>query len=256
MEVISWFELLILLAAGILTGIVNTLAGSGTIISIGSMLFLGIPIDLANTTNRLGVLFQNVTGVFSIRKYGSITSSHVPLTALFATLLGALIGAYFAIKISTSSLEVVALVVIVGMIAYTIHDLGGSSKPALKIDFPSRKPLLKILLFLLIGFYGGFIQIGVGILLVIGLKAVYQGNWKESNYLKLLIILVYTVPTTIYFGLSGMIAWLPGMILSIGQIGGAYVAGWVVGVNEKVMQAIPYVILFMLVLTGLKILLF
>ena len=59
---IDFLEIILLLMAGVVTGIVNTIAGSGTIFSVGTMLFVGIPIELANTTNRLGVLFQNIAG--------------------------------------------------------------------------------------------------------------------------------------------------------------------------------------------------
>ena len=114
---IDFLEIILLLMAGVVTGIVNTVAGSGTIFSVGTMLFVGIPIELANTTNRLGVLFQNIAGTVSFKKFGGLRHLYFPFGTAFSVLAGALIGAYLASIIETQLLEVIALVVILLMIS-------------------------------------------------------------------------------------------------------------------------------------------
>lgn len=252
MEFYSPLEYLILFAAGIITGIVNTLAGSGTIFSVGTMLFFGIPLEIANTTNRLGVLFQNISGLLSIRKYGQFERLKTPFVAFFSTLIGAIIGAYLAVHIAIQWLESIALLVIILMIFYTFFTIRRSSLLR-QLKFKGNK-LTHMMVFFIIGCYGGFIQIGVGIVLLFALKSIYKLDWVAANYLKLVIILAYTIPTLLFFGFSGMVLWITGGILAVGQVLGAYLAGWGISINKKIAQAIPYIILLMLIVTGMKLL--
>jgi uncharacterized membrane protein YfcA len=251
-ETYTYLEITILLLAGIITGIVNTAAGSGTIFSVGSMIFLDIPIELANITNRLGVFFQNIAGILSFKRFGNIKMSNLPLMAIIATFIGALVGAYFASEISTETLEFVALIVISIMILSTIIDLFRKQR----VSSVSRgiDKMYRPLIFILIGFYGGLIQIGIGILVLIGLRQTYNFDWNEANYIKLLIILIYTVPTLLFFVHKSMIVWLPGVCLAIGQVVGGYASGWLFNFNFRLRNAIPYLILVMLCATALKIL--
>ena len=231
-----------------LTGIVNTTAGSGTIFSVGTMLFLDVPLDIANTTNRLGVLFQNLSGILAIRRHGGVSHA-VPFIAFFSTFFGALLGAYFAVDVSEQSLNWIALVVILAM---SIHIITALLKIEIFLLPKGLSNSVKPAIFFCIGCYGGFIQIGVGIVLLLGLKAMYGLDWIQANYFKLLIILAYTIPTLLFFGYSGMVLWVTGGALALGQIIGAYLAGWGISINEKIAQGLPYIILIMLLVTGVK----
>lgn len=240
-------------AAGIITGMVNTIAGSGTIFSLGAMVFLGIPIEIANTTNRLGVLFQNIAGTISFRRYDTLSHLKLPYVAAAATFIGALVGAYFAANVSSGTFELLALVVILAMIVQSILELRGA-RITFALDVFGGSATAEWIVFFLIGLYGGFLQIGVGILLLLGIRAFFRLSWNASNYFKLLIVLIYTVPTTIYFALIGMIEWQAGIFLALGQIIGAYGAARVFSLNEKLKAYIPYFVLSMLILTALRIL--
>jgi hypothetical protein len=246
-----WIIFLYLLTK-ILKGAINTLAGSGTIVAFAGMLYTGIPLELANTTNRLGVLFQNISGTLAFRRHGRI-SIKIPVIPAVATLLGAFLGAYFAAHVTTRLLDLLALMVISGMLVYTFFDT--FRKTAL-ISLPglTLSPFGKSVLFFLIGLYGGFIQIGVGILLLLGLRGALHLEWNQANYIKLLIVLIYTVPTTLYFVWEGMVLWYPGLTLAVGQIAGAYFSGWLFSIRPSLKQFIPYFILLMLVITAVKIL--
>ena len=247
----SYFEITALLLAGIVTGVVNTAAGSGTIFSVGSMLFVQIPIEIANTTNRLGVFFQNISGIFSFKRFGDIKINKLPVVAIVATLVGALTGAYYAAEIDTATLESIALFVIVLMIIFTIIDLLRHQRISRVNWIPGK--IMRPVIFLLIGFYGGLIQIGIGILVLLGLRHTYNYDWNEANYIKLLIILIYTVPTLLFFVHKRMVLWVPGMSLAIGQILGGYLSGWIFNFNYRLRNMIPYLILIMLIATAIKI---
>jgi len=243
----------LLFLAGIVTGVVNTIAGSGTIFSLGTMVFLGIPIEIANTTNRLGVLFQNIAGSLSYRRYDSLSHLRLPYVAAAATFAGALLGAYFAANVSSGTFELLALAVIMALILQSVLDMQGVAL-TFSLNFASTSTVAEVAVFFLIGLYGGFIQIGVGILLLLGIRAFFRLSWNESNYLKLLIVLIYTVPTTVYFAVVGMIRWEAGLFLALGQIIGAYGAARVFSLNAKWNAYIPYFVLGMLILTALRIL--
>jgi uncharacterized membrane protein YfcA len=248
-------EAILLFAAGIITGMVNTIAGSGTIFSLGAMVFLGIPIEIANTTNRLGVLFQNIAGALSYRRYESLSHLRLPYVAAAATFAGALVGAYFAANVSSGTFELLALVVILGLIMQSVLEIRGTAL-SFSLRFSQKSPVAEIATFFLIGLYGGFIQIGVGILLLLGIRAFFQLSWNASNYFKLLIVLIYTVPTTIYFAMVGMIEWQAGTFLALGQIIGAYGAARLFSLNDRLKAYIPFFVLGMLTLTALRILLY
>lgn len=247
-------DLIIFLLAGILTGIVNTIAGSGTIFSIGTMVFMGMPIEIANITNRLGVFFQNISGSLTYRKFDNLNHIRLPYPAMIATLIGAVTGAYFAANVSSSIFEIIALIVMLYLIIQTVMDIRNSKWEKGEI-VTSNSKILKSIIFFSIGFYGGFIQIGVGILLLLGIRRFLKHSWIESNYLKLIIVLIYTIPTTLYFAWVGMIEWRAGSILAIGQIIGAYAAARTFTVNKKLKKLIPYFVLFMLVITSSRIIL-
>lgn len=248
----EWTHTLLFVVAGILTGIINTVAGSGTIVSMGSMILFGIPIELANTTNRLGVFFQNVFGILSVRRHDSVRHMKIPLDQSISTLFGALAGAVAAAYISSESLNYIVLFVIIVMMIYTLRDILRPKQPDMRNGFLLPK-WMSVLIFFSIGFYGGFLQIGVGILMLIGLRAINQLQWNTANYLKLVIILIYTVPTTLYFIYMDMIVWIPGFTLAFGQIIGAYAAGWLFSINPLLKRSIPYMVLLMLMITAVKI---
>ena len=245
----------VLFFAGVLTGVVNTVAGSGTIFSLGTMVLLGIPIEIANTTNRLGVLFQNIAGVVTFRRFGSFSEVKLPLSIVLSTLCGAGLGAFFAATIQSKSFESIALIVIMLMSVQTTLEIIGRTPALRRLKMSRLSMAAQLPLFFFIGFYGGLIQIGVGILLLLGLRSFLNLKWNESNYFKLLVVLIYTVPTLAYFIWVDMIEWKAGLVLAFGQIFGAYMAARVTSINLKLQSLIPYFVLVMLLLTAIRILL-
>ena len=253
MEGISAFEITIYVLAGIITAIVNTLAGSGTIFSFGALLYLGVPIDLANTTNRIGVFFQNVTAIITFRSYGKYSLRNLKLQYVIPTLAGAMIGAFAAINVSERFLDIVAGIAMVILLFDAIFDF----KKYIKNMhwFNTHTPWISVLLFFIIGLYGGFIQIGIGIMVVFAIHLVSDSDLVESNFLKLIIILVYTVPTTIYFIYQGKIIWVPALALTVGQIIGAIAAGIFSNVSTNAGFWIRRLLVLMILATLIKVLL-
>jgi hypothetical protein len=116
-------EIILLVFAGIITGIINTVAGSGTIVSLGALVWIGLPITLANTTNRVGVFFQNSTALVTLRFFNSWPSKSLRWVHLTATLIGALLGGIAAANISQQSLEIIASIVLILLMLTMIFDI-------------------------------------------------------------------------------------------------------------------------------------
>jgi len=209
--------------AGILTGVINTIAGSGTVVSLGSMIWHGVPVYLANTTNRLGVFFQNIA---AIRTYVAKSDLHTrdrPMFIIIPTLLGAMIGAFIAVEISNQAITWIASAVMVLMLVVLAGKLKQRVRSLHHLD--KRMQRVRFVIFVLVGIYGGLIQIGIGILLLVAIMLFSSLDYYQANMVKLIVILIYTVPTVILFIATDMIDWRPAIALSIGQIAGAYLGG-------------------------------
>lgn len=225
-----WEETALLLVAGFLAGIVNTISGSGTLFSLGALIIMDVPIILANTTTRPGVFVQNFAGLWSIRRFGSLSFDKVPYDIVFPSTFGALVGAYFAVNVSDRLLTIVAslaMILSMWMILFPRSIPLSTGKNVRMVSY------IKYFLFWLVGFYGGFIQIGVGLLMLAVITNFVTDEYSYANTLKLIIILLYTIPTTIYFIAGDQILWKAALLLAAGQFGGAYLAGFFLVVNKN-----------------------
>lgn len=245
-----WQETALLLIAGFLAGVVNTISGSGTLFSLGALIIMDVPIVLANTTARPGVFVQNFSGLSSIRRYGRLSFKKIPWDVVVFSTFGALFGAYFAVHVSDMMLTIVASL---AMILSLWMILFPPSKPLLTNKKVKLLPYLKWSLFLLVGFYGGFIQIGVGLLMLAVVTSFINKEFSDANALKLIIILVYTIPTTIYFVINDQILWRAAIWLAIGQLVGAYLAGFFLMVNKGAKFWSKMLALIFIIVTLIKI---
>ena len=224
-------EEILFILGGILAGIVNTLSGSGSLFSLGVMTLTGIPLVLANIASRPGVLFQNITAIFVLKRYYRLRASDIPTKPAIACCLGAMVGAYCAARVSGDLFNHIASGVMLILLLFYLFP-GALRKIALTRHI-SLSTHTQLLLFLLTGFYGGFIQIGIGILVLTLLLSVLQLPYAKSNAYKLAIILIYTLPTTLYFALNGQVLWKPALLLAIGQVVGAYLAAVFIGKSQS-----------------------
>ncbi|HPE86220.1 MAG: sulfite exporter TauE/SafE family protein [Bacteroidia bacterium] len=218
----SIFEALALILAGLLVGFINTLAGGGSIISLSLLMFLGLPANLANATNRVGVLLQNIVAVTSFSQKKTIDFKKgigLALPAFFGSLLGALV----AIDLNKKVIEtVIGIIMLLMLVFIVIKPIRWIKENPLLIN--KKVTLVQIILFFLIGFYGGFIQLGVGYFLIAGLVLNAGYDLVKANAIKVFIILIYTPITLVVFHLSGQINWAYGLTLGIGTMLGGFVA--------------------------------
>lgn len=218
----EWYLYLAVIAAGFGAGFINTLAGSGSLITLPLLIFLGLPANVANGTNRVGVLFQNLVSVGSFRQQHVLDVKSGLMLAVPA-ILGSLLGAQIAVNLDEQLMRrtIGALMVAMLFIILIRPKRWLAGRPEATAHRPG---LGQLLIFFAIGIYGGFIQAGVGIFLLAGLVLGVGFDLVRANAVKVLIILCFTLFALAVFVLNNQVWWGMGFLLAIGNAVGGWVA--------------------------------
>jgi uncharacterized protein len=206
---------------GFAAGFINTLAGSGSLLTLPILILLGLPANVANGTNRVGVVLQNIVAVATFRKRGVL-----PLAGswklILPSVVGAVIGAELAVDLDEALLRrtigVLMLVLLVVMLLKPERWIAEHAAPR------APRLLVEVPLFFVIGVYGGFIQVSVGLFLMAGLVLGAGYNLVGANALKNLIVLVFSAAALVVFVVNDQVQWTLGLLLGGGQAVGAWVA--------------------------------
>ena len=218
----DWYIYPAVIAAGFGCGFINTLAGSGSLISLPVLIFLGLPANIANGTNRVGILIQTVVSLRSFKKQNMLDLRGGIMLALPA-IVGGIIGAQIAVNLDEQMLRRVIGALMVVMLVFIL----ARPKRWLKgqLEVLGRRPrALELVIFFFIGAYGGFIQAGVGIFLLAGLVLGVGYDLVRANAVKVLIVLCFTVFAMVVFMINGQILWGLGLLLAVGNAGGGWLA--------------------------------
>lgn len=212
---------LLLFGVGIVSGFLNVMAGGGSLISLPVMVFLGIPAPVANGTNRIAILVQNISAVTTFFHKG-FSDFRLSLSLASCTLPGAVVGAFAGTRLDGQWFELLLAVI---MLAVMLLMAFGRDKPPVQ-DSPVRPSPKRMLLghFLMVGvgFYGGLIQVGVGFLIMPVLHRVLGLDLVRVNMHKVFVIGIYTVVALIIFATQVDILWLLGLCLAAGTA----IGGW------------------------------
>jgi uncharacterized membrane protein YfcA len=207
-------QALVLALAGLAAGFINTLAGGGSVITIPALEWITGSPGIANATNRIAVLFQNIGAVAGFHT-GRAVPFRLALRLAIPASIGGLSGACVATLLEPPAMRV-ALSIAIGLVA-----LAAVVRPPRTP--PLRSPWTEAI-FLLVGFYTGFLQVGVGFLLLACLVGGLSLDLVRANAAKVLIVLVATVPSLVLFGLTGHLRLAEGLVLACGNTGGAWIA--------------------------------
>lgn len=212
-------EYIILVFAGIAAGFINVVAGGGSLITLPLMIFMGLPPTVANASNRVALMAQNIVAVtnFSKNKVGG--GKYGVILGIMA-LLGAIIGAQLAVDIPEDVFNKILSIV---MIAVAVLILTNPNMTALQEERTTGKHrIIGIISFFFIGIYGGFLHAGIGFIMILTLVKVNRFTLVKTNSIKVLVALIYTAAALSVFIIEGVIDWKAGIILAFGSATG----GW------------------------------
>jgi uncharacterized membrane protein YfcA len=222
---------LLLFGVGCVAGTINLLAGGGSLLTLPVLIFLGLPPTVANGTNRVAILMQNVGAVTSFRRHGLVEWGWIKTAALPGA-LGAVLGSWLGTQMDDDAFRRILAMVMMAVALYTILDPFGRAEGGDKLD-PELFPLGRVglsIAFFVAGVYGGFIQVGVGFILL-GIAAGAGLDLVRGNALKVLIGLGFTVPALVIYSRSAMVDWQLGAALGAGNL-----VGGLLGVRLNVLK--------------------
>jgi len=217
----EWYIILLVIFIGFVAGFINTLAGSGSLLTLPLLIFLGLPANIANGTNRIAILLQNIIGVASFKKQKVFKYKEGIFLAIPA-IIGSVIGAFLAVDLDEQLMKKFIAGLLVFMFFMILY------KPQRwitgKKDIKEKASVWQIIVFFFIGLYGGFIQAGVGFFLLAGLVLSVGYDLVKANAIKVLIVLLYTIFALAIFIFNKQVNYTFGFTLAIGNMLGAYVA--------------------------------
>ena len=224
------YQIPIIIITGFVAAFLNTVGGGGSLFSVPILTFLGLPITSANATSRVAILFQNISAVGGFRSKGIELPWPYSLYLGLSSLGGGLIGALLASRIQDDIFNKIFVAVMIFSVFLILYD-PFRSKGSEKLDFKSQ--ITGSICFFFIGIYGGFVQAGIGFLVIAVLSVVNNLNLVKSNYVKVVAAIVYTAVSVAVFAYEGKIEWITGLILAIGHaLGGWYASRWSVNKGE------------------------
>ncbi|MEN9902497.1 MAG: hypothetical protein RL651_1161 [Pseudomonadota bacterium] len=211
---------LVCVFAGFLCGFFNTVASSGSAVTLPLLVFLGVPPAIANGTNRLPVVLAALVATYAFIKAGKIRWA-IALKLSIPPMVGCLIGAEIADHIDPSKLHgVIAIAVVVALVL-----LFTRIKTALQstLNEPERYRFLDGLYLLLVGVWMGLIVLDGATYLLMVLILSMRMQLLVANAYKNLILVVVSGMSLVVFAIDGNVDWRLGALLALGSLIGGYV---------------------------------
>lgn len=239
---------LMLVVAGFLAGIINTIAGGGSFLTLPALMIFGLDPKTANASNRVAVLFSSGAAARTFSKHGHLDRDLARRLSV-PTLLGVPVGALMAIYLPTDSFELIFGLIFLVMAGLLISNPKRIAEMT-KVTKESRGKIFAS--FFAIGIYVGFIQAGMGILVLLAMSLLNSGDLVASNGVKNWIAFLVTSVAVVCFAIYGLIDWVPGLVMACGNL-----CGGVVGAKLAIKKGNRLIFAFLvtvMIATGVKLL--
>lgn len=228
----NFLHVLLLFVTGIAAGFLNTVAFGGSLLALPVLIFLGLPTAVANGTNRIAIFCQNFSAIIGFRRKGVSDFGYSILLAIPAV-IGAMIGALIAVDIRDAVFNLILAAVMITMLVLTLINPTERLKDRMESN-DTRSKIISMVVFFFIGIYGGFIQAGVGLLVITALRLLTGIDLVRTNAIKVFVIFFYTVVALGIFIIKDKVNWYLGPTLAIGNACGAWLGShWAVEKGDK-----------------------
>ncbi|WP_366923655.1 sulfite exporter TauE/SafE family protein [Metallumcola ferriviriculae] len=224
--------IILILITGIAAGFINTLAGGGSLLTMPMLIFLGLPSAMANGTNRIALMVQNIVAITNFRRKGFF-DWRLSLMLGIPAVLGSVLGANLAISLPDNVfnkiLAVVMLLVLVLILWQPQKRLEASEE-----NLSKKSKIIAVITFFFVGIYGGFIQAGVGFIIIASLTLITGMSLVRVNSIKVFVVAIYMVSSLAIFIISGQVNWVLGLTLAVGHgLGGWLGSNFAVAKGDK-----------------------
>jgi uncharacterized membrane protein YfcA len=211
---VTWWEALLLVGGGLVAGIINTMAGGGSLLTVPLLVLAGVPGNQANGSNRVGILTSSAAAVASFR-HSNATDISGSRRVLVPTVIGSIVGSYTISRLADDTFETVFGLLMIPIVILTVIN------PKPRLDAQPWPGWVTVVVFAGIGLYGGAFQAGVGLVLLAALtRAGY--DLVTANNVKVLVNLVVVCFALPVFIIQGNVVWAPALVLALGFL----VGGW------------------------------
>lgn len=227
-----------------MAGFVNTVAGGGSLLTLPVLIFLGLPPTVANGTNRIGILLQTFTGAVGYRSKGIKTfpfSIYCGITAL----LGSLIGAQIAIDIKGDTFNRILAIVMIAVVVLIVFKKRFRFN-IIEERLKGKQLIISCIVFFFLGIYGGFINAGIGFVLLLFLQYYNGLSLVKANAAKVIIACIYTTAAIVLFVINDKINWTYGLLLAFGNVIGAWISS-----HLAVKKGDGYIKIFLIVMVSI-----
>ena len=220
MELAS-LDIAILIFVALLAGAINTVAGGGSNLVLPTLMIMGMPPEVANATNRVGIFVESVVAISEFKRHDRLETFDLK-AILIPMAIGGLFGSLAAAFAPPDILKPLLIGTMIGMSLLVLFRPAVVSPPTgTEVRRVSETPSARVGL-LAAGFYGGFVQAGVGFLLLASIAGTLRYDIVRANAIKLVCTFVFTAVSLTIFIWQDQVAWIAGLILSIGYVAGAY----------------------------------
>lgn len=229
---ISVTNILLLLVVGVVAGSINVLAGGGSLITLPVMIFMGLPPAVANASNRLGIIAQNIFAVAGFQSKG-VNAFPYSIYLAASAFVGAIIGAKISVDLNEELFNRVIAIIMIAVVLLIVFN------PTKKVEtqqenLSPKAMALGIISFFFVGIYGGFIQAGVGFLMIAALTNINGFSLVKTNSAKVFVALIYSFSAVGVFMYEDVINWEYGLTLAVGtSLGGWLTSRWSVKKGDK-----------------------
>ncbi|WP_190808907.1 sulfite exporter TauE/SafE family protein [Flagellimonas sp. S3867] len=218
----QWYHYVLLVVVGFAAGFINTIAGGGSLLALPTLIFLGLPPSVANGTNRVAIIIQTSLATAGFKSKGVSTFPFNVYLGISA-LIGAIIGAQIAVDIKGETFNRILAIVMLAVVLIIVF------KPKINVEELAERTTGKhlwigIIAFFFIGIYGGFINAGIGFVIILFLHYVNRMNLVRVNATKVSVVLAYTLSALAVFIINDKVDWLAGLTLAIGTGAGGWVS--------------------------------
>ncbi len=246
----EWYQYVIAISGGAIAGAINTLAGNGSAITLSILTeVIGLPGNTANGTNRVGVFSQSAAGSLAFYRNGKLDLEHSKQN-IFWTVIGALTGVYVAVVVSNDQfLFVFKYLMALMLVVLLVNPKRWLRKQS---DLSPLNWWVAVPIYLALGFYGGFIQMGMGIFYLAAMVLIAKYSMVEGNALKSFVVAVYTLFVLFIFHYKGLVRWDVGLILAIGQTAGGWYTAKFASHHSKANQVAYWLLVTIVIVVLLR----